>query len=109
MSTAQRATPTQHELAEVLALAAPAPLLRLAELIAAEEARSRTALEENERRLERLRQDLLYAEQVSRDASSAEERLGREDAGLAASLDGHDSSTVGLVEAYLKARSGGAA
>ena len=26
-----------------------------------------------------------------------------------ASLDGHDSSTVGLVEAYLKARSGGAA
>ncbi len=60
------------------------------EQIAAEEQRARTMLADATRRLGQLRQDLSHAEQLQRDAATAEERLAAEDATLAAADAGHD-------------------
>ncbi len=60
------------------------------EQIAAEEQRARTMLADATRRLGQLRQDLSHAEQLQRDAGTAEERLAAEDATLAAADAGHD-------------------
>ena len=60
------------------------------EQIAAEEQRARSALGDSARRLSQLRQDFSHAEQLQRDAATAEQRLAAEDAGLAEADAGHD-------------------
>ncbi len=52
------------------------------EQVAAAEARAKAALVDAERRLAQLREDLVHAEQLSRDAAAAESRLAQEDAAL---------------------------
>jgi chromosome segregation protein len=59
------------------------------EQIAAEEQRARAALAEAGTRLAQLRKDLSHAEQLSRDADAAEQRLAGEDAMLAEADSGH--------------------
>jgi chromosome segregation protein len=59
------------------------------EQLAAEEQRVRAALSDAERRFGQLRQDLVHAEQLQRDAAAAEERLAAEEAVLVAADDGH--------------------
>ena len=66
--------------------------LRLAqEQLAAEEQRARVALGEAVRRMQTLRQDLVHATELQRDAVTAETRLAAEDAQLEAAEAGHPS------------------
>ena len=60
------------------------------EQIAADEQRARSALGDAARRLGQLRQDFSHAEQLQRDAATAEQRLALEDTGLAEADAGHD-------------------
>jgi len=61
------------------------------EQIAGEEQRARSELAEAQRRLGQLRQDLAHAQQLQRDAATAEQRLAAEAAHLAQADMGHDA------------------
>ena len=65
------------------------------EQIAAEEQRARSALGDSARRLGQIRQDFSHAEQMQRDAATAEQRLAAEAAGLADADAGHDERLQG--------------
>ena len=76
------------------------------ENIAAEESRARAALAGARQRLEQIGRDLTHAEQLSRDATSAEARLAGEDGTLAAAEQGHaeraaaaEAATIATAEA----------
>ena len=65
------------------------------EQIAAEEQRARSALGDSARRISQLQQDFSHAEQLQRDAATAEQRLVAEDVGLAEADAGHDERLQG--------------
>jgi chromosome segregation protein len=73
------------------------------EQIAAEEQQARVALTEAQRRLAQLRQDLTHAEQLQRDAASADQRLTSEDAALAEADAGHDERAAAAEAACVAA------
>jgi chromosome segregation protein len=73
------------------------------EQIAAEEERSRAALQEATWRLAQLDQDLSHAEQLSRDSKAAEQRLATEDAELEAADAGYPLCAAAAEDAVTRA------
>jgi chromosome segregation protein len=73
------------------------------EQIAAEEERARAALADATMRLGQLGQDLLHAEQLSRDSDAAESRLAAEDAALAETGSGHADRAEAVESAVAEA------
>jgi len=76
------------------------------EQIASEEKQAKVALNEAQRRIGQLRQDLTHAEQLQRDAATADQRLATEQATLADADTGHEdraaaaeAATIALTEA----------
>ncbi len=61
------------------------------EQIAAEEQRARADLNEAQRRIGQIRQDLTHAQQLQRDAAAADQRLAAEETSLAEADAGHDT------------------
>ncbi len=73
------------------------------EQIAAEEERARAALHAAAQRLAQLGRDLAHAEQLSRDAASAESRLAGEDGALAEADAGHEAKAAATQTAATEA------
>ncbi len=73
------------------------------EQIAGEEQAARVALGEAQRRIEQLRRDLTHAEQLQRDAASADDRLAAEETALAEADSGYDERAAAADAAAIAA------
>jgi chromosome segregation protein len=73
------------------------------EQIAGEEQQARVALGEAQRRIGQLRQDLVHAEQLQRDAVAADERLATEEITLTEADAGHDERAAAAEAAAIAA------
>ncbi len=73
------------------------------EQIAGEEQRARAELAEAQRRLHQIRQDLVHAEQLQRDAAAADQRLAAEEISLAQADEGHDDRAASAEAAAIAA------
>ncbi len=73
------------------------------EQIAGEEQAARVALGEAQRRIGQLRQDLAHADQLQRDAATADARLAAEDTTLAEADQGHDERAAAAEAAAIAA------
>ena len=73
------------------------------EQVAGEEQAARVALTEAQRRLAQLRQDLNHANQLQRDATTADERLGVEEAALAEADMGYETHAAAAQSASVAA------